>query len=341
MNTLHGPLELPAFLPDATRAVVRAVDSTDLIACGMRGIVVNTFHLQSHPGFGAIESQGGVHEFMKWPGVVMSDSGGFQILSLADSTATKKGARFRLTKGGDARLLTPEKCIRLQFKAGADVLVCLDYCTHPDAPADEQRRSVDLTIQWAKSCREEFDRLVEQTERRPLLFAVVQGGSDATLRRECAERLLEIGFDGFGFGGWPIREGGRLQEMVQFVAELIPARFPKWGLGIGKPDVLAEAFRHGYTVFDCTIPTRDARHQRLYVRSDEEVCATLHIQNKRYARDQEPIDAGCDCLCCRQYSRAYVHHLFRIRDALALRLATIHNLRFYARLMERLRASGR
>jgi len=351
LRTLHGDLELPVFLPDATRGVVRGLDADDLRACGIGALVVNAFHLQSHPGMNTLRALGGLHAFMHWPGPVMTDSGGFQVLSLLAGSSkrgsiTKKGVRLRLRDGRDCRLLTPEKCIRHQFMAGADVLVCLDYCTHPAAPREEQHRSVDFTVLWAAACRQEFDRLVEATGRRPLLFAVVQGGNDASLRRECAERLLEIGFDGYGFGGWPVADGGRLVDMVQFVAGLIPQAHPRWGLGIGKPGNLVRAAQCGYSVFDCTIPTRDARHRRLYAfRSapedaparPDDFCDVIYMQDDKHRRDARPVDETCDCPCCRNYSRAYLHHLFQVWDPLALRLATMHNLRFYARLMDGLR----
>ena len=348
LRTIHGDLDLPVFLPDATRAVLKGLGAADIRACGVRALVVNAFHLQSHPGTGVVRALGGLHEFMNWPGPIMTDSGGFQVFSLLAESAkhgsvTKKGARLHLREGSDAKLFTPEKSIRQQFMAGADVLVCLDYCTHPDAPPEEQHKSVDLTVFWAQACRREYDRLVEGTGRKPLLFAVVQGGNDTALRRQCAERLLEIGFDGYGFGGWPISDDGRLQEMVQFVAELIPEGHPRWALGIGKPRNLVRSAGYGYDVFDCTIPTRDARHRRLYAFTgdgllSDGLCETLYMQDKKHTRDARPVEEGCDCLCCRDYSRAYLHHLFQIRDPLAERLATMHNLRFYTRLMDRTRA---
>jgi queuine tRNA-ribosyltransferase len=354
LSTAHGPLALPAFLPDATRAVVRGLDSADLLATGVQGLVVNVFHLQSHPGVTVVAGAGGVHGFMGWPRPVLSDSGGFQVFSLLAQSpglgsVTKRGFTYRAAHGADKTVLTPEKCIQQQFRLGSDVMVCLDHCTHPAAPAREQRQSVEHTVLWAGLCKAQFERLCGQTDRRPLLFAVIQGGNDAGLRRECAERLLEMGFDGYGFGGWPIDKDGCLTEMVQHVAELVPTRSPKWALGIGKPEHVVAAARMGYGLFDCVIPTRDARHGRLYafagrpgrVRLEGSAFYDcLYMLDRKHIRDRAPVDATCDCLCCRTYSRAYLHHLFRIRDAAAQRLATIHNLRTYARLMELLRAGG-
>ena len=352
LATPHGPLALPAFLPDATQGVVRCVDSGDLEACGVAALMVNALHLSSRPGVSAIASMGGMHRFMRWSRPIASDSGGFQALSLAAGklgSVSNEGFTYRFDKAQKKRTLTPETCIRKQFQLGADILFCLDHCTHPDAPDALQRESVAHTIEWAVRCKQEFQR---QRERRqgegtpPLLFAVVQGGANAELRHRCADGLLDIGFDGYGFGGWPVDAEGRLVDMVQRVAELIPASFPKHALGIGKPENLARAVAMGYDLCDCVIPTRDARHKRLYAftpgahdrpLADRDFYHCLYMQDDKYARDARPIEEGCDCACCRDYSRAYLHHLFQIGDASALRLATLHNLRFYARLIERLR----
>ena len=351
LPTLHGGLCLPAFLPDATRGVVRCLDSSDLRGCGVQGFVVSTF--DHRPGGDVLSAAGGIHAFAGWSGPVLSDSGGFQIYSLLRSSPhlgsiTKKGFYYRLQRDEGKKLLTPEKSIRKQLAMGADIVVCLDQCTHPDAGADEQRAAVERTVAWARRCREEFDRLSAGKADRPRLFAVIQGGADAALRRECAARLLEIGFDGYGFGGWPVDEAGRLEEMVPLVAELVPAGLPKWAFGIGKPEHVVSCAGLGYDLFDCALPTRDARHRRLYVFRAAPAAASLagefyehlYIQDDKYIRDAAPVEASCDCLCCRQYSRAYLRHLFRIGDALAARLATIHNLRFYTRLMPRLRRRG-
>jgi queuine tRNA-ribosyltransferase len=358
LSTAHGNLSLPAFLPDATRAVVRTLDAADVVACGIDALMVNALHLAAHPGTAVVAHFGGIHAFMGWDGPVASDSGGFQAFSLVTGSpklgaVSEHGFTYRLDKAGPKKTLTPEKCIRKQFQLGADILFCLDHCTHPDANPDTQRESVDHTVKWARECKDAFVRELEQRtdqESRPLLFAVIQGGSDGALRRECAERLQEIGFDGYGYGGWPIGDNGQLVDMVAEVAQLVPPEFPKHALGVGKPDNIVRAYRLGYDLFDCTIPTRDARHERLYILTTNErdllnkgvdCYRCLNIGDERYVRDSGPINETCDCLCCRTYSRGYLHHLFRVRDAAAQRLATIHNLRTYARLMQGLRtASG-
>lgn len=354
LQTLHHRLRLPAFFPDATRAVARSVGSDDLAACGVQGVMVNIFHLLSRPGIRAITEHGGIHKFMNWHQVVATDSGGFQAYSLLESSPklgsiSAKGFTYRLQTGGDKIILTPEKCIQTQFRLGADLMFCLDYCTHPQSGSPIQQRSVELTVSWARKCRATYDSLVEQkqlpADQRPKLFAVIQGGDDPHLRRRCAEQLQEIGFDGYAYGGWPITANGRLADSLAQVAELTPPDLPRFGLGIGKPETLAAAYRLGYRLFDCVIPTRDARRQRLYVFADspspgvpngKDFYHCLYLQDKKHAHDNQPVELGCDCLCCRSHSRAYLHHLFKIRDGLAQRLATIHNLTFYRRLLSAL-----
>ncbi len=348
LETRLGALELPAFLPDATRAVVRALDSADLEAAGVAALMVNTLHIASHPGLSVIKAAGGLHEFMGWKGLIATDSGGFQVFSLQAAglaAVSPRGFSYRTARGAEKERLTPESCIRMQLRAQSDLLFCLDHCTGPAASAEELRQSVDNTVRWARACRNAFDAATEARERKPLLFAVIQGGSDPALRRECADRLMEIGFDGFGFGGWPL-EGAVLSDMVAATAEMVPRGFPLHGLGIGKPENLVRACRAGYSLFDCVIPTRDARHGRLFTfagpPSQVDLGAAdfyrpLSLESPRLRRDGAPVEQGCDCPCCRRYSRAYLHHLYSIRDASAARLATLHNLRFYSRLIEALR----
>jgi queuine tRNA-ribosyltransferase len=225
-------------------------------------------------------------------------------------------------------------------------MFCLDYCTHPDAAEEMQRESVDITIKWAKRCKEEFERQLQNMkdpERRPLLLAVIQGGHSKELRKECTERLFEIGFDGYGFGGWPVDKEGNLVEAVELVAQWVPRDVPLHGLGIGKPENIVRTFKMGFNLFDCVLPTRDARHRRLYVYKNNIENLDLmepdfyryhYIDNNKFMRDAEPVDPNCDCYCCRNYSRAYLHHLLKIEESLVNRLATIHNLRFYSKLLD-------
>jgi len=353
LETSHGSLQLPAFLPDATRAVVRTIDSRDIAESGVKCLMVNAIHLANHPGISVIKTCGGIHRFMKWDGPIFSDSGGFQVFSLIDGAAklgsvTKRGFVYRLEKAGKKHSLTPEKSILKQFQIGSDIMFCLDYCTHPGAEDAHQRKSVEITIDWAKRCRQEFDRQVQNIksgQKRPLLFGVVQGGNNKELRTMCMEGLFEIGFDGYGYGGWPVDNEGSLVDAVEIVADRVPRHLPLHGLGIGKPESVVRAFRMGYNIFDCVLPTRDARHRRLYVYNDKienltltgaDFYSYLYIQDNKFVRDSNPVDPYCDCFCCGNYSRAYLHHLLKVEEPLVNRLATIHNLRFYSRLMEKL-----
>lgn len=360
IHTPHGELLLPAFLPDATRAVVRSLDSQDLAACGVTALVVNTFHLTTQPGAGLIKHLGGVHRFMGWQRPIVSDSGGFQLLSMIRGnprygTISDRGIHFvHLDRGGDKFKFTPQKSIQVQFDLGADIMVCLDDCPTPEASAAENAEAVRRTVLWARQCRAEFDRLLEVRlkagEPRPLLLGIIQGGPERQLRADCAAELLEMGFDGYGFGGWPLDAEGHLaEETLAYTARLMPDHLPKFALGVGKPENIVRGWQLGYNLFDCVLPTRDARRGRLYTltassREAVDVFAQdfyrfTYLGDEKHKRDPRPISAVCDGLCCRNYALGYLHHLFEIKDTLAYRLATIHNLRFYNQLLARLAAA--
>lgn len=351
-----GEIDLPVFLPDATQGVVRSVDAGDLHSVGIQALVMNTFHLMQRPGSATIQSLGGLHRMAGWSGPILTDSGGFQAYSMIRQnpkfgSLSSRGISFQ-PEGSDRKYqLTPEKCIQLQYSYGSDVFICLDDCTHVDASHAEQQMSVERTIEWARRSKREYTRLMEgkktSAHPRPRLFAVVQGGGFPELRRQCAEALLEIGFDGFGFGGWPLDgEGSLLTEIIQLTRNLIPAEFPMHALGIGHPENLLRSYEAGYDLFDSAMPTRDARHGRLYVFNHPttgtaqgltgEWLSYVYIGDKKHIRVDQPISEFCDCPCCRQYSLGYLHHLFKINDTLYPRLATLHNLRFMTQLTTRI-----
>lgn len=355
----HGLVRLPAFLPDGTLGAVRSVDGRDLREAGLDAVVMNVFHLMQRPGSSTIEALGGLHTMADWDRPIVTDSGGFQAYSLIRQNP--KAGRIQdsgisfLPEGAERKFqLTPEKSVQLQLAYGADVVICLDDCTHVDDSPEEQRLSVRRTVRWAQRCRDEFDRQVRQRrlgEQRPLLFAVVQGGGDLALRRECAESLLAIGFDGFGFGGWPLDAEGRLlREVLAHTRALIPPHLPMHALGVGHPESVAECARMGYQIFDSALPTRDARTGRLYALRGDPAAPefglrgkwfdVVYVVDKKHVKAAGPVFAGCDCRTCAHYSLGYLHHLHKVGETLYLRLATVHNLRFMARLMELLRAEG-
>jgi len=345
-------INLPVFLPDATFGVVRSVDSHDLQSVGIQALVMNTFHLMQKPGSTTINALGGLHEMYDWKRPIITDSGGFQAYSLIRQNSkfgslSEKGILFK-PEGSERRLiLTPEKSVQLQINFNTDVIICLDDCTHVDASYDEQAMSVERTINWAKRCKQEYLRQLNTrksfSNERPLIFAVVQGGGYPELRKQCAEALLQIGFDGFGFGGWPLdSDSNLLGSILEYTRQIIPKNYVLHALGIGHPSNLVKCYKLGYDIFDCAMPTRDARHGRLYTLVDPKNISAdsndwfkyLYINDERNVKSNRPISEFCDCPCCRRYSLGYLHHLHKLNDCLYLRLATLHNLRFMTQLTE-------
>jgi queuine tRNA-ribosyltransferase len=353
----HGQLELPQYLPDATFGQVRGLSAEAAGHSGVRAVMMNTFHLMQKPGASTVKSLGGLHAMSTWEGNIFTDSGGFQAYSLIRQNArfgnlNDNGLVFKPEDGSRKYQLTPEKCMQLQLSFGSDVLFCLDDCTHIDDDLQQQEASVERTINWAQRCRAEFDRLLDEkrTEpaQRPKLFAVVQGGNSTELRRKCAQALLEIGFDGYGYGGWPLDSQGNLvEDMVFLTRELIPPEFPLHALGIGHPPYVARCAAQGYGLFDSAMPTRDARHGRLYsfkylpdkdaLTGKDDWFGYVYAHDKRYIKSSQPIEGGCDCPTCRRYSIGYIRHLFKLNDCLYRQLATQHNLHFMTRLTDLLR----
>jgi len=353
-KTIDGKkIPFPVFFPDATRAVLKTLDTVDIKNTHTPGILVNTYHLRQELGHNIFNKFNGVRPFMAWSGAVISDSGGFQIMSLA-----KKSKRGEITDEGvtfdtDAHKtvhLTPEDSIAFQMRLKTDMVVVLDDFTAPNSSKSEARETVERTIKWAKRSKAEYEKQCEKLKlrTRPYLLGVVQGGEFSDLRIECIQRLVEIGFDGFGFGGWPLDiEGNFSYNIAQLIADHAPKDYLLYGLGIGKPHEVVSLSRMGYHIFDCVLPTRDARHKRLYVFNAKSK-NSINIKNENFysyfVPDKEAhrnsdiaVSSACDCLLCKNYSRAYLAHLFKMKETTALRLSTIHNLRFYSLLMEKIR----
>lgn len=343
-------------MPDATYGVVRVTGADDLETAGVRIVMTNAFHLMLRPGISTVRTLGGAKAFLSWNSILATDSGGFQAYSLIRENSKygridDHGLLIRPEGSSEKILLGPAKAIQNQMRLGSDILFCLDDCTHPSDAPSEQEASVRRTIAWARQCKQAFSDLVaQQPERktsRPLLFGVIQGGRDPRLRRTCAEALLEIGFDGFGYGGWPVDEQGQLvRDILQLTRELVPREFPMHALGVGHPASIVECARMGYMLFDSALPTRDARRGRIYCFTDDKPDLSaeakswlefLYMQDERHIKDCRPLSSLCPGPCCTRYTRGYLHHLHRIDDGLFSRLATIHNLLFMRRLTNLLR----
>ena len=353
----HGEVNLPAFFPDGTRGVVKGVDSIDLENAQVQGLVMNTFHLLTNPGSHTIKAMSGLNSFIGWNRPIITDSGGFQVFSLIRENSKFGEIRrneiiFRSESRKEKIKLSPERCVQLQFSCGSDIIMCLDYCTHPDDSYEINKLSVDTTVRWAKQCKSEYLRIINNSKKqteKPLIFGIIQGGGYKELRDQCAVELIQLGFDGFGFGGWPLNAEGKLiEDILRYTAGLMPDNSIKYAMGIGKPEEIVICHKMGYNLFDCVIPTREARHNRLYIFNEDaespdeieldrpDFYSHYYITDEVYRRDNRPVSGICDCLCCKNYSRAYLRHLYIIGDTLAYRLATIHNLRFYTQLMQRL-----
>lgn len=354
-TTLSGKrLPLPLFFPDATKAVIRTLDTVDITNTKTPGILVNTYHLFKNPGKKVIKEHKGIGKFMNWKGAVISDSGGFQVMTMAKETGmrgkiTDKGVVFQAPNEPKFSL-TPEDSIDFQLNLKTDLMVVLDDFTPPDASYKEAEETVERTVLWAQRSKKEFSRqlaLQKPNQKKPYLIGVAQGGFYQDLRKLCTKELVKIGFDGVGYGGWPINKNGNFDyESAKTIAENVPESYLLYGLGIGKPQEIVNLVNLGYQIFDCVLPTRDARHKRLYIYNANTIEKIDTTKDKfysyytpdkeKYYHDTSPISLACDCLLCQNYTRSYLAHLFRSNETSAQRLATIHNLRFYSLLMEKL-----
>ena len=335
--------EFPVFFPDATRGLIKSLDTSDIESTKTQGLLVNTYHLYKDLGIKFIKEKGGIKKFMNWKGFVISDSGGFQVGSLIKMNPSaghisNNGVLFK-PQGEKQVMITPEKSIEFQMELGSDMVVVLDDFTDPKATHEEAKISVERTINWARRSKHEFEKICSQkqlaVDHRPLIIGVVQGGYYQDLRKYCIENLLKIGFDGLGYGGWPINDNNTFDyESAKTIADNTPKNYLLYGLGVGKPTQIIKLFKMGYSIFDCVLPTRDARHGRACITNTK----TLDLTKGKMKDDDNPISTACDCLTCTRYTRSYINHLFKLKDFTAGRLVTIHNLRFYSMLIEKLRA---
>jgi queuine tRNA-ribosyltransferase len=336
LATPHGTVHTPVFMPVGTQAAVKAVTPEELSGMGVEMILANTYHLYLRPGHEVIGQLGGLHRFMNWPGPILTDSGGYQVFSLSSfRKIEEEGVEFRSHLDGTMHLLTPEKAIEVQETLGADIIMPLDDCTPHPAEKGYTKKSMDLTLRWAERSKRVRGHGPFSLEGHghQALFGIVQGGMYPELRRESARRTVDIGFDGYAIGGLSVGEGKELMnEMVEVAVSELPEESPRYLMGVGKPEDIVEAVARGIDIFDCVLPTRCARNGTLFTSEGK-----LVIKNSQYERDPTPVDPDCGCYTCRNYSRAYLRHLYMAREILAPRLNTLHNLYYYATLTARIR----
>ncbi len=360
LRTRAGVVETPFFMAVATRGAIKHLLPAEARALGATVLLGNTYHLSLRPGARLVAGAGGLHRFMDWDGPILTDSGGFQVFSLGERAKTRfgssgvklteEGVEFTDPVNGDRHFMRPEDSIDIQLALGSDMIMVLDECPPYPCGREEARASMELTLRWAERCKRHFAQRVSglAEAERPLLFGIVQGSVYEDLRRECTERLVGIGFDGYAVGGVAVGEPREtLPDILSWTVPLLPANQPRYLMGLGKPEEIVASIRRGIDMFDCVIPTREGRHGRAFVRragaplsEQPDFYETLNIRNERYAEDFSPLDAACDCPACTRFSRAYLRHLFAVGEPLGARLVSMHNLRFYYSLTERLRAGG-
>jgi queuine tRNA-ribosyltransferase len=332
IETPHGAVATPAFMPVGTQATVKGLAPEAVRACGVDIVLANTYHLMLRPGAERIAMLGGLHRFMNWPHAILTDSGGFQVMSLSGLRKVEKdGVTFRSHLDGAVVSLSPERAIEIQSLLGSDILMQLDECLKLPAPRDEVERAMALSLAWAERSKRAF----ESVPQGRALFGIVQGGDDVALRRASARTLVDIGFAGYAIGGLAVGETQEtMLRMVEAAASALPADRPRYLMGVGTPADLVEAVARGIDMFDCVLPTRNGRHGLAFTRS-----GTLNLRNARHADDPRPIDPESSCLAARDYSRAYLHHLIKAGEMLGAIVLTTVNLGYYQSLMADMRAA--
>src|SRR5512136_2353846 len=327
LTTPHGVIETPIFMPVATHAAMKAMTPQQVEETGAQIILGNTYHLHLRPGEALVAKAGGLHRFMGWDGPILTDSGGFQVFSLPNKRITEAGAYFRHEITGEEVFLDPAKAVAIQEALGADIIMAFDECI--PYPCDRQyaARSTRTTIRWAEACKK------AQTRRDQALFGIVQGSVFPDLRKMCAKELVALDFPGYAIGGVSVGEGLELlKQVVEDTAPFLPEHKPRYLMGVGLPEDILESVERGMDMFDCVIPTRYARSATLFTRRGR-----IRLTNKNYRRDFFPIDPSCTCYACRNFTRAYIHHLFSANEVLSAVLSSIHNVHFYLKMMEEIR----
>jgi queuine tRNA-ribosyltransferase len=335
LKTPHGVIETPVFMPVGTAAAVKALTQEALETLGAKIILANTYHLYLRPGHALIRKLGGLHKFMSWNGAILTDSGGYQVFSLSElRKITDEGVRFRSHLDGSEHLLTPEKAAEIQLALGSDIAMVLDECIETPAPRNIAEAALKRTTDWARRARQYFLQQARQNgEPAQWQFGIVQGATFHGLRRESARQLLELDFPGYAVGGLAVGEPHETTcEMTAEVTALLPKDRPRYLMGVGRPEQIADYAARGIDMMDCVLPTRAARHACLYTSEGR-----VLIKNARYIEDQRPIDPRCTCAVCKRYTRAYLRHLFAAGEITAAILATHHNVHFYLDIMRQIR----
>ena len=328
LATTHGQTETPSFMPVASQATVRTLTPDEIERLGVGAIICNAYHLSLRPGVEVVEAMGGLHKFMRWDGPILTDSGGYQVFSLARlCNLDEDGVLFRSHIDGSEHFLSPELAIEVQGRLGGDIAMCLDDCPPHDSDLQAARQAMERTHRWAQRCQ----RAHKSDDQA--LYGIVQGGTHARLRRESAQVLSSMGFPGYAIGGLSVGEPKEVTlDMAEETVAALPSDAPRHLMGVGSPEDIVEGVARGIDLFDCALPTRVARNGALLTQQGR-----CNIRNAQFRSDDSPVDAECDCYACRLFSRAYLHHLFKCEELLAYRLATIHNLRFTIKLVEQIK----
>lgn len=338
LKTPHGEIQTPFFMTIGTAGAVKGLLPYEVRELGGQVILSNTYHLHLRPGEDLVKEAGGLHKFMNWDGPILTDSGGYQVFSLAKIRKLKAdGVEFQSHLDGSKIFLTPESVIEIQHKLGSDIMMCLDECPGAHEERKYVEKSLELTTKWAKRCKEQFERIAVSDERlaanRSALFAIVQGGMHPDLRKKSARELVEIGFDGYAIGGLSVGEPNEVMyRMLDETVPELPPDKPRYLMGVGTPQDILEAVSRGVDMFDCVLPTRNARHGFLYTSN-----GVVRIRNEAYKADFSPLDPECQCYTCQNYTKAYLRHLYISGEPLALRLNTVHNVAYYQNLMKKIR----
>ncbi len=325
LHTPHGDVEVPMFMPVGTLATVKTLSPEELHECGAGVILANTYHLSLRPGEDIVAKAGGLHKFMNWDGPILTDSGGFQVFSLAENRKiTEEGVTFKSHLNGDKLFFSPERAIEIEEKLGADIIMSLDECVHYPADYNYMKNSVERTLRWAKRGQ------IAHKRDDQALFGIVQGGEFSDLRKYCAEELVKMDFPGYSIGGTSIGEPKDVMfKMIKDTTPFLPFDKPRYLMGVGSVDAILEGISDGVDMFDCVLPTRIARHGALMTSQGR-----VNIRDKKYEEDFTPLDLNCDCYCCKNYTKAYLRHLYKCDETFGKRLLSIHNIRFLIKMME-------